>query len=131
VEQGVPPEFVDRGATTVAQYQQMAATDLSDRQIQAQRDIAAQQLQFNQQQVDAQQAQFEQQQQQARDQAARQTEYDTGRASQLADATSQIDSAFSQDGHGYFNGDFNYDGHIDGGDYGIIDNNIQAQGAPL
>jgi uncharacterized protein (TIGR03382 family) len=32
---------------------------------------------------------------------------------------------------GYANGDFNYDGVIDGGDYGIIDNNIQAQGAPF
>jgi hypothetical protein len=30
---------------------------------------------------------------------------------------------------GYGNGDFNYDGVIDGGDYGVIDNNIQAQGA--
>jgi hypothetical protein len=96
VEQGVPPEFVDRGARTVAQYQQMAASDLSDRQIQAQRDIATQQQEFNQQQVNQQQAQYEQQQTQAREQAARQTEYDTGRASQLADATSQIDSAFSQ-----------------------------------
>jgi hypothetical protein len=32
---------------------------------------------------------------------------------------------------GYFNGDFNYDGFIDAGDYGIIDNNVQAQGTPL
>ena len=38
----------------------------------------------------------------------------------------QVPNAFA-----YFNGDFNYDGVIDGGDYGIIDNNIQAQGAPL
>ena len=30
----------------------------------------------------------------------------------------------------YANGDFNYDGVIDGA-YGIIDNNIQAQGAPF
>jgi hypothetical protein len=35
-------------------------------------------------------------------------------------------------GHwGYANGDFTYDGVFDGGDYGIIDTNIQAQGAPF
>jgi hypothetical protein len=29
------------------------------------------------------------------------------------------------------NGDFNYDGVIDGADYGVIDNTIQLQGAPF
>jgi hypothetical protein len=29
------------------------------------------------------------------------------------------------------NGDLNYDGLIDGADYGIIDNTIQLQGAPF
>ena len=32
---------------------------------------------------------------------------------------------------GYGNGDFNFDGVIDGADYGVIDNTIQFQGLPL
>jgi len=32
---------------------------------------------------------------------------------------------------GYVNGDFNYDGVIDGADYGVIDNTIQLQGQPF
>ena len=32
---------------------------------------------------------------------------------------------------GYTNGDFNYDGTVDGADYGLIDNAIQFQGEPL
>jgi hypothetical protein len=32
---------------------------------------------------------------------------------------------------GYVNGDFNYDGVIDGADYGVIDNTVQLQGAPF
>jgi hypothetical protein len=32
---------------------------------------------------------------------------------------------------GYANGDFNYDGLIDGADYGLIDNSAQLQGVPL
>jgi hypothetical protein len=30
---------------------------------------------------------------------------------------------------GYVNGDFNFDGVIDAGDYGLIDNSFQTQGA--
>jgi hypothetical protein len=32
---------------------------------------------------------------------------------------------------GYSNGDINYDGTIDGADYGILDNAIQLQGDPF
>jgi hypothetical protein len=32
---------------------------------------------------------------------------------------------------GYGNGDFNFDGVIDAGDYGLIDNSFQLQGAPI
>jgi hypothetical protein len=32
---------------------------------------------------------------------------------------------------GYANGDINYDGVIDGADYGVIDNSVQLQGAPF
>jgi len=32
---------------------------------------------------------------------------------------------------GYFNGDFNFDGIVDAGDYGVIDNAYRLQGAPL
>ena len=40
-------------------------------------------------------------------------------------ATIKIDSHFNQDGRvfGYFNGDFNYDGAINGDDYFIINSN--------
>jgi hypothetical protein len=41
-------------------------------------------------------------------------------------------TTISVPGHdGYANGDFNYDGVIDAGDYGIIDNSFQLQGAPI
>jgi hypothetical protein len=33
--------------------------------------------------------------------------------------------------HGYYNGDFNFDGVINGDDYGVIDFTIIAQGAAL
>jgi hypothetical protein len=32
---------------------------------------------------------------------------------------------------GYVNGDFNYDGVVDGADYGLIDNSLQLQGLAL
>jgi len=103
VEQGVPGEYAARGATTVTAYQQMAAQDLSDKQIQAQKDIAAQQQAFNEQQFQAQQDQYAQQQKQVQEQAARQSEYDTGRAQTLADSTNQINQAFSRFSPDYFN----------------------------
>jgi hypothetical protein len=43
-----------------------------------------------------------------------------------------IDNAYQFPGTtGMFNGDFNLDGVIDAGDYGLIDNSFQLQGAPL
>jgi hypothetical protein len=44
-----------------------------------------------------------------------------------------IDSHVGQSGtaFGWHNGDFNYDGKINIDDYGIIDGNIGAQGAPI
>jgi hypothetical protein len=39
--------------------------------------------------------------------------------------------AFPGTGGGYFSGDFNFHGVIDGADYGIIDNAFQMQGPPL
>ena len=102
VEQGVPTDFVNRGATTVAQYQQMAAQDLSDRQIQSQQQIANQQQQFNEQQVQQQQQQYEQQQRQVQEQADRQTQYDTGRAQALGQGQQSVDTAFSRFSPQYF-----------------------------
>ena len=102
VEQGVPGEYAARGATTVTAYQQMAAQDLSDKQIQAQKDIAGQQQTFNEQQFAAQQAQYEQQQKQVQEQAQRQSEYDTGRAQVLSEGTNQVNQAFSRFSPEYF-----------------------------
>jgi hypothetical protein len=104
VEQGVPGNYAARGATTVTAYQQMAAQDLSDKQIQAQKDIAAQQQTFNEQQFQAQQDQYAQQQKQVQEQADRQSQYDTGRAATLADSTNQINQAFSRFSPDYFKG---------------------------
>jgi hypothetical protein len=81
----------------------MAAQDLSDKQIQAQKDIAGQQQTFNEQQFAAQQAQYEQQQKQVQEQAQRQSEYDTGRAQVLGEGTNQINQAFSRFSPDYFN----------------------------
>jgi len=100
---GVPQEYVDRGATTTAAYQTMASQDLSDKQIAAQQKIADQQQAFNQQQADQQKAQYDQQIQQAQQQAARQSEYDTGRATLLGQGTQQINDAFSRFSPDYFN----------------------------
>jgi hypothetical protein len=102
-EVGVPGEYAARGAQTVTQYQTMASQDLSDKQIKAQQDIAQQQQEFNQQMADAQKAQYDQQQQQAQDQAARQSEYDTGRAQALSTGTDQINQAFAKFSPDYFN----------------------------
>ena len=102
-EVGVPMDYAKRGATTVAQYQQMASQDLSDKQIAAQQKIADQQQAFNQQQADAQKAQYDQQQQQVQEQADRQTTYDTGRAANLATGTQAVNDAFSKFSPDYFN----------------------------
>jgi hypothetical protein len=104
VEEGVPGDYAGRGATTVAQYQQMAATDLSDKQIAAQKDIAAQQNALNEKQFAAQQAQYDQQQTQVREQADRQSQYDTGRAAALGEGSKQISDAFAQFSPEYFQG---------------------------
>lgn len=104
VEQGVPGEYANRGVTTVAQYQTEAAKDLSDRQIAAQRDIAAQQQAFNEAQFRAQQEQYAQQQRQTQEQAERQTQYDTGRGQALTEGMGQIDQAFARFSPEYFKG---------------------------
>lgn len=102
VEQGVPGEYAARGVSTVSQYQTEAAKDLSDRQIQAQKDIAAQQQTFNEAQFKAQQDQYAQQQKQVGEQAARQSEYDTGRAQVLGEGTDAINQAFARFSPQYF-----------------------------
>ena len=102
VETGVPVDYAARGATTVAQYQQMATQDLSDKQIAAQRDIANQQDAFNKQQLEYQQQQQALAQKQAQDQADRQSAYDTGRAANLAQGTQAINDAFGQFSDDYF-----------------------------
>ena len=80
----------------------MASQDLSDQQIQAQQQIATQQQAFNQQQADIQQQEFQQQQDQANAQADRQSQYDTGRAQALSDASNQVNQAFAKFSPDYF-----------------------------
>ena len=82
----------------------MASQDLSDKQIAgAAADRLDQQQTFNQQQADTQKAQYDQQIQQATDQATRQSEYDTGRSTLLAQGTQQVNDAFAQFSPDYFN----------------------------
>jgi hypothetical protein len=95
-EEGIPGDYVGRGATTVQQYQQMAAADLSDKQIQAQREIANQQQGFNEKQVNLQNEQVEQQKRQAQEQADRQSTYDAGRNRQFNEGTNAINNAFAR-----------------------------------
>lgn len=102
-EAGVPLQYAERGATTVAQYQTMAQQDLSDQQIAAQKAIADQQAAFNKQQFDYQQQLQAKQEQDAKDQADRQSTYDTGRAQNLSQGTQQINDAFAQFNDDYFN----------------------------
>lgn len=102
-EAGVPFDYVQRGATTMAQYQVMAQQDLSDKQIAAQKSIADQQNQFNQQQFDYQKQLEDKQQADAAAQAQRQSEYDTGRAGLLDAGTKSINDAFANFSPDYFN----------------------------
>jgi hypothetical protein len=102
-EEGIPGDYLARGATSVSQYQTMASQDLSDKQIAAQKEIADKQNAFNQQQFDYQQQQQALAQKQADDAAARQSAYDTGRSQNLAEGTKQINDAFAQFSDSYFN----------------------------
>lgn len=99
------------GANIVQQYQmqqllqqqqQQAEQALSDKQIKAQQDIAAQQEADNQQQLQYQKDLAAQQQAQADAQAQRQTAYDTGRSQLLDQGTQQINDAFSRFTPDYF-----------------------------
>ena len=102
-EAGVPLEYAQKGITTMSAYQVAVQQELSDKQIQAQKDIAAQQQAFNQQQFDYQKQLADQQQKQVSDQAARQTEYDTGRAQLLQQGSDAVTKAFSGFNDDYFN----------------------------
>jgi hypothetical protein len=98
----------DNGAA-LAQQRQIAAQqaqqtqELSDKQIQAQKEIADQQAALNEKQFAAQQEQYAQQQTQADEQAQRQSEYDAGRAQVLGEGTQQVSDAFSRFSPDYFN----------------------------
>lgn len=103
VETGIPDAYILRGATTVAQYQNLAAQDASDKQIQAQREIAKQAADLNERQFNIQQEQFRQQQQQVEQQANYQSEYDAGRAQALGEGQQQVQNAFARFTPEYFN----------------------------
>jgi hypothetical protein len=102
-ESGIPSQYVERGATTVAQYQLMAQQDASDQQLAQQKQISDQQNAFNQKQVADQKAQQDALQAQADAQSKRQSDYDTGRAGLLAKGTQQISDAFARFSPDYFN----------------------------
>lgn len=103
VEPGIPLDYMNRGATTVAQYQTMAAQDTANQQIAAQQAIADQQNAFNEQQFQYQQQQAQQQQDQANQQAQLQSEYTQGRADLLDQGAQQVNAAFAQFSPDYFN----------------------------
>ena len=102
-EAGIPLEYVNRGATTTAGYQQMAQQDMNDRQLAAQREIATKQQEFNQAQFDYQKQLDDRQRAEADAQAQRQTAYDTGRSDLLREGSSQIENAFARFSPDYFN----------------------------
>lgn len=102
-EVGIPQEYVNRGARTVAQYQLMAQQDASDKQQVQQQQVADKQDTFNKQQLADQKVQQDKLQKQADDQSARQTTYDTGRAGLLAEGTQKINDAFARFSPDYFN----------------------------
>jgi hypothetical protein len=103
IEPGIPGQYLNRGATTVAQAQMMAQQDASDQQLAQQKQLSDQQLVFNQQQVTDQKAQQDALQAQADAQAKRQSDYDTGRAGLLATGTQSINDAFAKFSPDYFN----------------------------
>src|SRR5262252_1096992 len=96
---GIPP-YVQ---IQMQQQQMQQERELSDRQLAAQKTISDQQLAFNQQQFDYQKQLADQQQAQANAQAARQSEYDTGRANLLGEGTKSISDAFAKFNDDYFN----------------------------
>jgi hypothetical protein len=100
---GIPQEYIDRGIFDTLGWQMTAQKDESDRQMAQQKQIADEQLAFNQKQLQAQQDQQAALQKQADEQAARQTTYDTGRASLLSEGTAKINDAFSRFSPDYFN----------------------------
>ena len=102
-EQGIPQQYIDRGATTVAQYQLMAQQDASDQQLTQQKQIADQQNTLNQQQLAAQKEQQDALQAQADAQSQRQSTYDAGRADLLSQGTQQVNDAFARFSPDYFN----------------------------
>lgn len=101
-EQGVPLAYAKRGITTVADYQQAAQQELSDKQLAAQKAIADQQQAFNQQQFDYQKQLDERQKADAQAQAERQTAYDTGRAQLLQQGAQSVNDAFARFTPDYF-----------------------------
>jgi hypothetical protein len=102
-EPGIDQTYLDKGARTVAQAQMMAQQDMSDKQLAQQKQIADQQDSFNRQQLADQKAQQDALQAQADAQSARQNQYDTGRASLLAEGTQKINDAFGRFSPDYFN----------------------------
>jgi hypothetical protein len=80
-----------------------AQQQIADKQIAAQKDIAQQQNDFNQQQLAEQKRLQDLQQQAVQDQALRQTTYNTGQQKALSEASQRINDAFAQFSPDYFN----------------------------
>ena len=99
---GIPQDMIDRGITTTTGWQIQAQQDLANQQIQQQQTIADQQNAFNAQQLAATKQQQDDLQAQSDAQAQRQSTYDTGRASLLSQGTQQINDAFSKFSPDYF-----------------------------
>jgi hypothetical protein len=95
-EDGLPQAAYDVGIETAADWQTYQQTQLTNKQIASQTDIANQQEAFNEQQLQQQKDIAAQQQQAVDDQAQRQNTYDQGRADLLAKGSQSINDAFAQ-----------------------------------
>jgi hypothetical protein len=103
VDQGVPADVAKAtGITTGQDYQIYAQQQIAQQQMDAQQQIAQQQEDFNTKQLQAQQDLQARQEQAAADQAQRQSVYNQGQASQLRDASQQINDAFGMFSPDYF-----------------------------
>lgn len=103
VDPGLPQEAIDRGIYTTTGWQTYAQQQIADKQIAAQKEIAGQQTDFNQQQLQAIKDLQDKQQQAIDEQALRQSTYNQGQTQSLTDASKRISDAFAAFSPEYFN----------------------------
>lgn len=103
VDPGLPQEAIDRGIYTTTGWQTYAQQQIADKQIAAQKEIAQQQTDFNQQQLAAVKELQDAQQKAIDEQALRQSTYNQGQNQALNEASQRISDAFAAFSPEYFN----------------------------